>query len=137
MDQLKPGLRGHAELVVGPEHTAIHFGSGAIEVFATPMMIALMEKAAVAAVEHLLPEGMNSLGVHLDVSHNAATPLGARVTATAELISIDGRRLEFKLWAEDEHEKIGEGRHTRIAVKSADFEARVAEKAKSGAQRSG
>jgi len=129
MDQLKPGLRGVAELVVGPEHVAIAFGSGAIEVFATPMMVALMEKAAVAAVEHLLPAGLNSLGVQLDVSHMAATPLGMRVTATAELIAVDKRRLEFSIWAEDEKELIGEGRHTRIAVTASAFRARIADKA--------
>ncbi len=129
MDQLKPGLRGEAELVVGPEHTATRFASGAIEVFATPMMVALMEKAAVAAVEHLLPSGMNSLGVHLDVSHMAATPLGMRVTARAELVSVDKRKLEFSLRAFDEKELIGEGRHTRIAVSASGFKQRVAEKA--------
>lgn len=130
MDQLKPGLRGVAEIVAGPEHAATHFGSGVIEVFATPMMIALMEKAAVAAVEHLLPEGMNSLGVHLDVSHMAATPLGMRVTATAELLSVDGRRMEFRIWAEDEKELIGEGRHSRVTVGAKSFEDRVADKAR-------
>lgn len=129
MDQLKPGLRGVAELVVGPEHTATHFGSGAIEVFATPMMVALMEKAAVAAVEHLLPDGANSLGVHLEVSHLAATPLGMRVTATAELLSVDGRKLGFRIWVEDEKELIGEGRHTRVTVDARNFEERLTEKA--------
>ena len=128
MDQLKPGLRGVAELVVGPKHTATAFGSGAIGVFATPMMAALMEKAAVAAVEHLLPEGMNSLGVQLDISHLAATPIGMKVTATAELIAVDKRRLEFSVRARDEKELIGDGRHIRIAVNAANFEARVAEK---------
>lgn len=129
MEQLTPGLRGRAELVVGPEHVATHFRSGAIEVFATPMMVALMEEAAVAAVEHLLPEGMNSLGVQLDVSHMAATPLGMKVTATAELLSVDRRKLEFRIWAEDEKELIGEGRHTRIAVSARSFEDRMADKA--------
>ena len=128
MDQLKPGLRGEAELVVEPKHTATHFGSGAIEVFATPMMIALMEKAAVAAVEHLLSEGVNSLGVHLDVSHMAATPLGMKVTAKAELVAVDKRKLQFKIWAEDEKELIGEGEHLRVVVNAGSFEKRVAEK---------
>lgn len=133
MDQVKPGLRGQAELVVGPEHTATAFGSGAIEVFATPMMVALMEKAAVAAVEHLLPGGMNSLGVQLDVSHLAATPVGMKVTATAELIAVDKRRLEFSVRARDEKELIGDGRHIRIAVNAASFKDRVADKSGGGA----
>jgi len=132
LDQLKPGLRGEAELVVEPKHTATAFGSGAIEVFATPMMAALMEKAAVAAVEHLLPKGMNSLGVQLEVSHLAATPVGMKVTATAELIAVDKRRLEFSVRARDEKELIGDGRHIRIAVNAASFEDRVAEKSGKG-----
>ena len=118
--------------MVEPKHTATAFGSGAIEVFATPMMAALMEKAAVAAVEHLLPKGMNSLGVQLEVSHLAATPVGMKVTATAELIAVDKRRLEFSVRARDEKELIGDGRHIRIAVNAASFEDRVAEKSGKG-----
>lgn len=132
MDQLKPGLCGRAELIVGAEHIATHFGSGLVDVFATPMMIALMEKAAVDAIENLLPEGMNTVGIHLDVSHNAATPLGMRVVATAELVKIDKRKLTFSIQAEDEDGPIGDGRHERIAVDAATFMARVDEKAQRG-----
>jgi len=83
LSRITPGLTGTAEIVVGPEHTAPFVGSGRIAVLATPVMINVIEAAALAAVEHLLPAGHQSLGIHLDVSHVAATPIGLRVTATA------------------------------------------------------
>src|ERR671938_1744119 len=93
--QLKPGLHGEAGLVVSAEHTAPRVGSGAVSVLATPVMINLMEAAALAAVERLLPQGHQSLGTRLDVGHYAATPVGMRVTAEAELVAIEGRTLTF------------------------------------------
>src|ERR1700724_3581661 len=80
--KITPGLAGTTEIVVAHEHTAPFVGSGRIEVLATPVMINLFEAAALAAVEHLLPAGHQSLGIHLDVSHTAATPIGLRVTRT-------------------------------------------------------
>src|SRR5882757_2280137 len=91
------GLRGSVSLVVGDEHTAPSIGSGKVRVLATPVMINLIEAAALAAVEHLLPAGHQSLGIHLDVRHFAATPIGMRVCATAELVGIDGRTLTFRV----------------------------------------
>ena len=85
LSRIKPGLTGTAELIVGPEHTAPRVGSGRIAVLATPVMINVIEAAALAAVEHLLPAGHQSLGIHLDVRHFAATPVGLTVTATAEV----------------------------------------------------
>ncbi len=85
--RIKPGLTGTTEITVAHEHTAPFVGSGRIEVLATPVMINLFEAAALAAVEHLLPPGHQSLGIHLDVSHTAATPVGLRVTATAEVVA--------------------------------------------------
>src|SRR5580700_8532070 len=96
-----PGLTGTAEIVVGPEHTAPFVGSGRIAVLATPVMINVIEAASLAAVEHLLPAGHQSLGIHLDVSHVAATLVGLRITATAELIAVDGRMLSFRVEARD------------------------------------
>src|ERR1700730_6867908 len=93
--QLKPGLAGSAELLVGVEHSAPSIGSGLVPVLATPVMINLIEAAALAAVERLLPDGHQSLGIHLDVRHFAATPVGMRIHATAELVRIDGRTLVF------------------------------------------
>src|SRR6188472_4080779 len=95
--RLHPGLRGEAALVVGEEHTAPRVGSGAVHVLATPVMINLFEAAALAAVEHLLPPGHQSLGIHLDVRHFAATPVGLRVTATAEITAVDGRTISFRV----------------------------------------
>jgi len=119
------GLAGSAELVVAEENTAPRVGSGRVHVLATPVMINLMEAAALAAVESLLPTGHQSLGIHLDVRHYAATPVGMRVRARAELIGVDGRRLQFRVEAYDEKEAIGDGSHERIVVNVARFDRRV------------
>jgi fluoroacetyl-CoA thioesterase len=126
--QLKPGLAGSAELLVGVEHTAPSIGSGLVPVLATPVMINVIEAAALAAVEHLLPAGHQSLGIHLDVRHFAATPIGMRVYATAELIAVDGRTLSFRVAAWDDKEPIGDGSHQRVVVNVARFDARVQKK---------
>src|SRR5574339_345838 len=106
---LKEGLTGSARITVGEEHTAPRVGSGRVHVLATPVMINLMEAAALAAVEHLLPAGHQSLGIHLDVGHYAATPVGMRLRAIAEVTKIDGRTIEFRVEAHDEHERVGDG----------------------------
>jgi predicted thioesterase len=95
---------------------ARHLGSGGIDVYATPSMIALMEGAAVAASDHLLPEGQASVGISLEVKHLAATPRGKKVRAQAEVIGVEGRLVEFTVQAWDEHELIGEGLHTRFVI---------------------
>jgi predicted thioesterase len=128
LSRLTPGLTGTAELVVGPEHTARFVGSGRIAVLATPVMINLIEAAALAAVEHLLPAGHQSLGIHLDVSHVAATPVGLRVTATAEVLRLEGRTITFRVDARDEVEPIGGGTHQRVVVSVARFDERVQRK---------
>ena len=128
MTALKPGLTGTAELLVGTEHTAPRIGSGRVHVLATPVMINLMEAAALAAAEHLLPDGHQSLGTRIDVSHVAATPVGLRVRATAEVTAVAGNRLAFRVTAHDEVELIGEGRHDRIVVEVGRFDRRVEKK---------
>jgi predicted thioesterase len=128
LDQIKPGLSGSVEITVAHEHTAPFVGSGRIEVLATPVMINLFEAAALAAVEHLLPPGHQSLGIHLDVSHTAATPIGLRVTATAEVIDVEGRTITFRVGAGDEFEAIGGGTHRRVVVSVARFDERVQRK---------
>src|SRR6267154_1977172 len=105
---IHPGLTGTASLVVAPEHTAPRIGSGRIAVLATPVMINVIEAAALAAVEHLLPAGYQSLGIRLDVRHFAATPVGLRVTATAEVTGVEGRTITFRVEARDERELIGD-----------------------------
>ena len=128
LSALKVGLAGTAELVVGPEHTAPRVGSGMVAVLATPVMINLIEAAALAAAERLLPAGHQSLGIHLDVRHFAATPVGMRVTATAEVTAIDGRTITFKVEARDEKEPIGDGTHQRVVVNVDRFDQRVQRK---------
>jgi predicted thioesterase len=126
--QVVPGLTGTAEIVVGPEHTAPFVGSGRIAVLATPVMINVIEAAALAAVEHLLPAGHQSLGIRLDISHTAATPVGLRVIATAEVTRVEGRTISFHVTARDEFEPIGGGSHERVVVSVARFDERVQRK---------
>jgi fluoroacetyl-CoA thioesterase len=126
--EIRPGLRGTAELVVGEEHTAPRVGSGKVHVLATPVMINLIEAAALAAIEHLLPAGYQSLGTHLDVRHIAATPVGMRVRASAIVESISGRTVRFKIEAHDEKDLIGDGVHERVVVNVAKFDVRVQKK---------
>src|SRR5690348_10168275 len=125
---IRPGLGGTASLVVASEQTAPFVGSGRIAVLATPVMINVIEAAALAAVEHLLPVGHQSLGTHLDISHIAATPVGLRVTATAEVSRVEGRTITFRVDARDEREPIGGGTHTRLVVSVARFDERVQRK---------
>ncbi len=126
---LPAGLKGTAELVVGEQHTAPRIGSGRIRVLATPVMINLIEAAALAAVEQSLPEDHQSLGTHLDITHIAATPVGMRVRATAEVVRVEGRTIYLRVRAEDERELIGEGTHERVVVNLERFDRRVQEKA--------
>jgi len=126
--QLKPGVTGRAELVVGEEHTAPRVGSGRVRVLATPVMINLIEAAALAAVEHLLPAGHQSLGTLLNVRHTAATPVGMRVVASAEVTAVEGRTIRFRVEARDEIEPIGDGTHERVIVNVAKFDERVRRK---------
>lgn len=125
---LRPGLKGSVEIVVNEEHTAPHVGSGRVRVLATPVMINLMEAAALRAVEGLLPAGHQTVGIHLDVTHVAATPVGMRVTAHAELLRVEKRTLWFGVHAADEKERIGEGSHERIVINLARFDGRMQEK---------
>ena len=125
MEQITPGLIGQSELVVREENTASHLGSGNVAVLATPEMIRLMEKAAVAAVDHLLPEGQRSVGVAVNVRHLAATPVGMKVRAQAELVAVDGRKLTFRVEAFDEAERVGEGEHRRVIIDLERFEKKV------------
>ncbi len=125
---IKPGLQGSIEIVVGAQHTAPHIGSGRVHVLATPVMVNLMEAAALRAVEGLLPPGYQTVGIHLDITHVAATPVGMRVRAHAELTRVEQRTLTFKVHAEDEKERIGQGLHERIIINLERFDARMQEK---------
>lgn len=125
---MKPGLQGSTEIMVGTRDTAPHVGSGKIKVLATPVLVMLLEEAALNAVEGLLPAGHQTVGTRLDVSHTAATPVGMRVYAHAEVTRVEGRKLVFRVWAEDEVERIGEGLHERIIVNVGRFDVRTQDK---------
>lgn len=129
---LHPGMTGTAELVVGEEHTAPSIGSGRVHVLATPVMINLMEAAALEAIEHALPEGYQSLGTHLNVRHIAATPVGMKVRALAEVVSVSGRNVRFAVTVKDEADLIGDGTHERVVVNVAKFDQRVQKKLRGG-----
>lgn len=129
LSKLVPGLEGRIAAKVEAARMAPAMGSGQAPVFASPSMIALMEGACVACVEHLLPAEHQSLGTHLDVHHIAATPEGLTVTATARLTAADGRKLTFAVEAHDGVETIGKGTHTRVVVDTPRFMSRLEAKA--------
>ena len=124
------GLKGHLEQTVTEEVTADRIGSGLVKVFATPMMIALIEQTCNESVVPFLEEGQGTVGTHVDVSHCAATPVGMRVWCDSELVEIDRRRLVFAVKAYDECGLIGEGRHERFIIDSAKFQAKIDAKAR-------
>jgi fluoroacetyl-CoA thioesterase len=135
IEDIVPGLVGQMELVVGEENTARHLGSGNVSVLATPEMVRLMERASVAAVDDLLPPGQRTVGIRVDVRHLAATPVGMRVTARSELLTVEGRKLTFHVEAHDEMEKVGEGTHERMIIDLDRFRSRVEDKQWSTAYR--
>lgn len=125
---MKIGLKGRAETVVCGDNVAAKIGSGDQEVFATPWMIGLMEEAAQSSLLPYLEEGQSSVGTHLDVSHDSATPLGMKVWAESELIAIEGRKLSFEVAAYDECGLIGKGRHERFIINKDKFMSKVRSK---------
>lgn len=125
---LELGIKGRQETVVDESNVARNIGSGRVKVFATAMMIALMERAAVLSVEPYLEPGQNTVGIHVDMSHCSATPVGMKVYAETELIEIDRRRLVFKVAAYDEKGLIGEGRHERFIIDMEKFQSKTESK---------
>jgi fluoroacetyl-CoA thioesterase len=119
------GMTGEATTTVVHENTAAAVGAGGVEVFGTPMMVALMENAAWRTVAAHLDEGCVTVGTAVNIRHLAATPVGQKVRAVAELVEFDGRRLVFKVEAYDEHQKIGDGQHERFIVKLDKFLSRI------------
>ena len=128
LSALKEGLTGSANIIVGEEHTAPSIGSGRVRVLATPVMINLMEAAALDAIERLLPPGHQSLGTHLNVGHYAATPVGMGLRASAVVTRVEGRTVEFRVEAFDDKERVGDGTHTRVVVNVERFDLRVQRK---------
>lgn len=119
------GMKGRAETMVTPENTAAAVGSGLVPVFATPAMIALMENAAVNAVQKALQEGQGTVGTLLNVSHDAATPVGMKVWAEAEVTAVEGRKLTYTVTAFDEAGPIGKGEHQRFIIQADRFLAKA------------
>ena len=125
---LRTGIRGRSEDTVTPEKTASHMGSGGLEVYATPRMTCMMEYTAWASVEPYMEEGKGTVGTRLDVSHVAASPVGASIRYESELTGIDRRRLIFRVEAYDDSGLIGEGTHERFIIDNRKFMDKVSEK---------
>ena len=128
IEEIHPGLAGLVEITVAEEHTAPHVGSGQVRVLATPVLVNLLEAAALKAVEHLVPAGHQTVGTLLNVKHMAATPVGMKVKAQAEVTKVEGRLLTFRVWADDEVEPIGEGGHQRVIINLDKFDQRMGAK---------
>lgn len=125
---LKVGVRGRADDIVNETNTAAAACSGALAVYGTPYMIALMEKAAWTSIAPYLAEGESTVGTKLNVSHLSATPMGMKVWAESEVTLVDGKRIELKVCAYDEKGLIGEGTHERFIVTDERFLAKTTRK---------
>ena len=128
IEGLIAGLSGKTEITVAEEHTAPHVGSGQVRVLATPDLTNLLEAAALAAAERFVPAGHQTVGTLLSLKHTAATPVGMRVTACAEVVAVAGRLITFRLWAFDEVEPIAEGSHQRVMINLDKFDTRMGAK---------
>ena len=118
---IEAGIKGHKEQIVTPEMSAARVGSGLVDVFATPMLVALVEQTCYESVLSHLDEGQGTVGTLVNVSHLSATPIGKRVWCDSELTEVDRRRLVFNVKAYDEVGLIGEGTHERFVIDTAKF----------------
>ncbi len=131
MRQIPLGTKATFTLRVKPEHLANRFKDAMLpQVLATPVMILIMENAALAAIRPYLDSGESAVGTAIDVLHLAATPVGHEVRAEAEVVKVEGKRIEFKVSARDETEQIGSGTHQRMVIDLGSFNARLAKKSK-------
>src|SRR5512144_200791 len=129
MRSVPVGARGSFAIVVAPEHLANRFKDASLPpVLSTPVMIMAMENAALEALKPYFEAGESAVGTRVDVSHLAATPVGRRIIATAEVTASSGRHIEFRVEARDGDEEIGRGTHGRVVVDLADFSARLVAK---------
>lgn len=115
------GIKGRKEAIVGPEHTAKHIGSGTVLVLATPMMIALMEETSRLSVKPYLEEGQETVGTHVNVSHDSAVPVGSKVWCESEVIEIDRRKITFRVVVYDDEGIVGQGTHERFIIDEKKF----------------
>jgi fluoroacetyl-CoA thioesterase len=131
MREIPPGTKATFALRVKPEHLANRFKDAMLpQVLATPVMVLIMENAALAAIRPYLEKGESAVGTAIDVKHLAATPVGHEVRAEAEVVKVEGKRIEFKVSARDELEEIGRGTHQRMVIDLASFNARLGKKSK-------
>ena len=128
--EIPVGAKGRVDGIVTDQLTAAAVGSGSVEVFATPYMVAAMENAACEAIRPYYGEGENSVGTKLEISHDAATPVGMQVWAEAEVTAVDGRKLTFAVTAYDETGPIGKGTHERFIIQNDKFLAKAQGKKK-------
>ncbi len=128
IQDIKPGLVGEADETVSTARTASYYGSGLVAAYGTPAMIALMENAAVAALQKFLAPGQTSVGTEVCIKHIAATPVGMHAHARATVTGVDGRQVKFQVEAWDDREKIGEGTHMRFIVDESRFSDRLSKK---------
>jgi predicted thioesterase len=134
MDRIRPGLTGESVVEVTEEIAIDFLGLDSARVLGTPFLVMLLEMTARNAIKPLLDHGYDSVGADVSIKHLAATPLGMRVTFRAEVIEVDGRRVRFRVEAEDEKEKVCEGTHERFVVNVSRFAERVKAKASAMAQ---
>lgn len=122
---LKEGLTATKEMLVGENNTAKYHGSGKLEVYATPAMIAFMEGTAVECIDKYLEDGMDTVGIQIDTKHLKATKLGEKVTCTAKLVNVDGKKLSFEIEASDKNGQIGTAYHVRYIIDPVKFMSRL------------
>lgn len=130
MKEIKIGSRFEKEIIVTEDKLAKAVGSGDVAVYATPMMIALMEEVSASCLAQFLEEGETSVGVEMNTTHSAATPVGMTVKAVAEIVAVDRKKVSFSVLATDEQDTIGTAKHDRFVVNKQKFEQRAAEKIK-------
>lgn len=128
MEGLQLGMSGESSRVVTDQDTAARLGSGLVEAYSTPSMVALIENASVAAIQPHLREGQTSVGIEIAIKHLAPTPVGMSVRARASLFEINGNQLKFKVEAWDDREKIGDGYHVRAILDAVRFDHRLKQK---------
>lgn len=124
------GIKGREEAVVLPELTAKHIGSGTVPVLATPMMIALMEKTCRLSVKPYLEADQETVGTHVDVSHDSATPEGMTVWCESEVVEVDRRKITFRVVVYDKDGIVGQGTHERFIIDEKKFHDKMEQKRK-------
>ena len=122
---LETGIKGTRNVTVNEENTAKAMGSGTLDVFATPALIALMEETCWRSVANELEEGCGTVGTLLEIKHTAPTPVGMKVTCESTLTEVDGRRLVFEVIARDAKGVVGEGKHERFVVQNEKFQVKA------------